>query len=228
MYGHQAHTVDPRDLPTYTIPEAARYLGVPAATVRYWSVGRGDCRPLIEAPCHSPTLLSFLNLTELFIVAAIRRKFQLPMSKVRKAIDFLLERILDPDEQRHPLISRMLATDEIDLFIDEWGSLISISQKGQMAIKEVIGDTLKQIERDDHGIPTSFPLYADPNHESPKIVINHGISGGRPVIAGTGFATEVIAERWKAGESIERLAQDYERKAAEIEEAVRCELRSAA
>lgn len=228
MYGHQAHTVDPRDLPTYTIPEAARYLRVPSATVRYWSVGRGDCRPLIEVPCHSPTLLSFLNLTELFIVAAIRRKFQLPMSKVRKAIDFLLERILDPDEQRHPLISRMLATDEIDLFIDEWGSLISISQKGQMAIKEVIGDTLKQIERDDHGIPTSFPLYTDPNHQSPKIVISHGISGGRPVIAGTGFATEVIAERWKAGESIERLAQDYERKAAEIEYVVWHEVGQAA
>ena len=212
----------------YTVSEAARYLRVPSATVRYWSVGRGDCRPLIEVPCHSPTLLSFLNLTELLIVAAIRRKFQLPMSKVRKAIDFLLGKILDAAEQRHPLLSRRLATDESDLFIDELGSLISISQSGQMAIKEVISATLQQIERDDHGIPITFPLYTGPNHESLKIVISHGISGGRPVIAGTGFATEVIAERWKAGEPIERLAQDYERKAAEIEYVVWHEIGQAA
>ena len=47
------------------------------------------------------------------------------------------------------------------------------------------------------------------------------------MIAGTGLATEVIAERYKAGESIEELARDYERKAEEIEEAVRCELQAA-
>ena len=29
-----------RELPTYTISEAAHYLSVPAATIRYWSVGR--------------------------------------------------------------------------------------------------------------------------------------------------------------------------------------------
>ena len=46
---------------------------------------------------------------------------------------------------------------------------------------------------------------------------------GRPVIAGTGLATQVIFERYKAGESVRELAYDYERSDAEIEEAIRCE-----
>ena len=44
----------------------------------------------------------------------------------------------------------------------------------------------------------------------------------------TGLATEVIAERYKAGETVAQLAQDYEREEAEIEELVRCELNVAA
>ena len=64
---------DPRELPSYTTSEAAHYLAVPAATIRYWSVGRDDYAPLIKVPKHVPTLLTFLNLTELHVLAAMRR-----------------------------------------------------------------------------------------------------------------------------------------------------------
>lgn len=36
---------DRRELPTYTISETTHYLSVPAATIRYWSVGRGSYLP---------------------------------------------------------------------------------------------------------------------------------------------------------------------------------------
>ena len=48
------------------------------------------------------------------------------------------------------------------------------------------------------------------------------------MIAGTGLATGLIAERYKAGESVHELARDYERSEGEIEEAIRCELPAAA
>lgn len=44
---------------------------------------------------------------------------------------------------------------------------------------------------------------------------------------GSGIPTAVIAERYKAGESIQDLAADYGRAPEEIEEAIRCELRLA-
>ena len=56
------------------------------------------------------------------------------------------------------------------------------------------------------------------------MVIDPHVSFGRPVLVGTGIPTAVIAERYKAGESIDELAGDYGRGPSEIEEAIRCEL----
>ena len=89
---------------------------------------------------------------------------------------------------------------------------------------------LKRIERDQHGIPIKlYPFTRSSiDHAPALVVIDPALSAGRPVITGTGLATEVIAERYKAGESVSDLAKDYERKEEEIEEAIRCELRLAA
>ncbi len=55
-------------------------------------------------------------------------------------------------------------------------------------------------------------------------MIDPEVQFGRPVLAGTGIPTLVIANRYKAGESITDLARDYDRPEAEIEEAIRYEL----
>jgi uncharacterized protein (DUF433 family) len=59
-------------------------------------------------------------------------------------------------------------------------------------------------------------------------VIDPRIAFGRPVLVGTGIPTAVVAERYKAGESVDDLAGDYGRDRLEIEEALRCELDVAA
>ena len=222
---------DPRWLPAYTILEAAHYLAVHPATVRYWAVGRGRYAPLIVTPKHSPTLLSFLNLAELHILASIRRVHAVKVPSIRKAIRFLKKRARRPVGRRHPLLSLDLDTDGADLFIEKCGGLTSISQSGQMATREIIGAALHRIERDPQGIPVRlYPFTrADDIKDAPAmIVIDPDLSAGRPVIAGTGLAVQLIAERYKAGESINDLVQDYERSHEEIEEAVRCELPAAA
>lgn len=62
--------------------------------------------------------------------------------------------------------------------------------------------------------------------EPRSIVIDPRVAFGRPVLAGTGIPTALVAERYKAGETMEDLAKDYERDRVDIEEAVRCELNS--
>lgn len=221
---------DPRELPTYTVAEAAHYLSVPNATVRYWATGQGEYESLIDVPVSKPTLLSFLNLVELHVLAAVRRKHSVPMPKVRAAIDYLKKNTLRKSDQRHPLISSVLETDGLDLFIQRYGELINISKDGQISMREILSAALHRIERDTKGIPIKlYPFTRNETVNAPSmVVIDPTLSAGRPVIAGTGLATEIIAERYKAGESIEDLALDYEREEAEIEEAVRCELRVAA
>ena len=60
------------------------------------------------------------------------------------------------------------------------------------------------------------------------MVIDPNVSFGRPVLAGTGIPTAVIAERFNAGETIAELIEDYNRTPTEIEEAIRCERQKSA
>jgi len=221
---------DLREQPSYTISEAAHYLNMPQATTRYWATGQGQYLPLIKVPDHKPVLLSFLNLVEMHVLAAIRREHAVPMPKVRAAIEWLEENTVDPADKRHPLISKQLDTDGLDLFVEQYGRLVNISQNGQVAMREVMSAALKRIERDLMGIPIKlFPFTRASIANAPTlVVIDPRLSAGRPVISGTGLSTEIIAERYKAGESVSELARDYEREADEIEEAIRCELQAAA
>ena len=213
-------------MPAYSVLEAAHYLGIPASTVRYWAAGRPDVsQALIAAAGIAPVSLSFINLVELHVLGAIRREHEISLPKVREAIQFLKRHY----KASHPLASHQLETDGLDLFVEQYGRLINISQDGQVAIREVLEASLKRIERDTAGMPIKlYPFTRSNLQHAPKlVVIDPALSFGRPVIAGTGLATEVIAERYKAGESVEDLVQDYGRPKAEIEEAIRCELEAA-
>ena len=230
MAGKDPHKNDIREMPAYTIAEAAQYLAVPSATIRYWSAGRDNRKPLINAAGKVPISLSFLNLTELHVLAAIRRRHKIRMPAVRRAIRYLAEHAQRPFDRRHPLVGRELETDGLDLFVERYGHLVNISQAGQTAMRAIVGAALRRIERDPRGIPVKlYPFTRASVDDAPAlVVINPALSAGRPVLAGTGLATRVIAERYKAGESVNELARDYRRDNAEIEEAIRCELRSAA
>ena len=216
---------DRRTMPGYSVAEAAHYLGIPTSTVRYWAAGRvGVSQPLIEAAVRAPVVLSFLNLVELHVLGAIRREHEVSLPKVRIAIEFLKQH-----KSGHPLASHELETDGLDLFVEQYGQLINISSAGQIAMREILETSLRRIERDNAGTPIKlYPFTRSDIRRAPKlIVIDPQLSFGRPVIAGTGLSTEIIAERYKAGESMDSLAQDYGRKEAEIEEAIRCELKAA-
>jgi len=216
---------DIRELPSYGVSEAAHYLNVAPPTLRYWA-GQDEYPGLVTPAAIKPLVFSFLNLVELHVLATIRRTHAVSMPKVRDAIKYLEQYY----GKNHPLISQELQTDGLDLFIEEYGRLVNISQSGQHAMREVLEAALQRIERDRAGIPIKlYPFTRSSIENAPAVVvINPSLSAGRPVISGTGVATEVIAERYKAGDSIETLARDYERTAEEIEEAIRCELQAAA
>ena len=88
---------------------------------------------------------------------------------------------------------------------------------------------LRRVERDDSGLPIKlYPYIRKRALDEPKlVVIDPYVAFGRPVITGTGIPTAIVAERYKAGESVEDLSQDYGRDALEIQEAIRCELGAA-
>ena len=106
------------------------------------------------------------------------------------------------------------------------GALINASQHGQMAMREVLKDFLKRIKRDAQGFPKKlYPFTRNANiREHPvSIEINPVVSFGRPVLIGTSIRTEILVERFLAGESTAELAKDYGREEKDIEEAIRYE-----
>lgn len=221
---------DPRELPAYSLIEAAHYIRVPSATLRSWvrgrhyptDTGQKFFRPLITLPDADSPALSFVNLVEAHVLAAIRKDHGIQLRKVRRALRYV-ERNLGT---KHPLADQRFETDGLDLFIDQYGDLINASQEGQLALRALLEARLKRIVRDPAGM--AIKLYPFTRRESPDqpkyIVIDPKISFGRPVLVGTGISTAVVAERYKAGDSIAALADDYARPTEEIEEAIRCEL----
>ncbi len=229
IYGGQ----DPREMPAYSIPEAAHYLQMPPSTLRWWvkgwtyrtEAGERFSPPLLALPTlpdRGPLVLSFVNIVEAHVLDALRRGHRLAMSKVREALSYLEAHFPAP----HPLANQKFETDGVDLFLDKYGQLINLSQDGQLAMRDVLQVYLTRIERDAAGAPVKLYLFTRARQaDEPKVVvIDPYVSFGRPVLVGTGIPTAVIAERYKAGESIEALAEDYERPPRDIEEAIRCEL----
>jgi hypothetical protein len=102
---------DRREVPKYTVTEAALYLGLKPRTVHTWFFGRsyhvaGEklfWSPVAIPADHNPRgpSLSFYNLAEAHVLSSTRG-FNISMKSIRKAMDNLV--LLYPTS--HPLISR--------------------------------------------------------------------------------------------------------------------------
>lgn len=224
---------DPRDVPTYTVADAAYYLGIPKATLRSWVAGRhypiADgkrfFKPVIDAADTKRSRLSFINLVEAHVLSAIRREHSIDLRKIRQAINYLSERF----DSKHPLADHQFETDGLDLFVEKYGKLINITREGQLAMRTVLQSFLQRIKRDPQGAPVKLYLFTRKGEptEPFAVVVDPRISFGRPTLEGTNIPTSVLAERYKAGDSMEDLAEDYGRPKKEIEEAIRYELKAA-
>jgi uncharacterized protein (DUF433 family) len=232
--GMHSERDDLRLTPVYSVAEAAHYLRMPEETLRSWVAGRlypvagrsKRSRPLIQLDDPKKQYLSFINLVEAHVLAAIRRRYGVKLPKVRKALDYLRRQ----SRIERPLIDQTFQTDGLDLFVERYGELINASREGQRAMKEIIGVYLKRIERDAKGLPIRlYPFTRDNQAEAapqadPRVVVmNPAVSFGQPVIAGTGVPVSSVYERYKAGDSVADLALDYRLEISAIEEAIRCE-----
>lgn len=228
---------DVRSLPAYTLGDAARYLHIPPSTVRCWvlgqdyPVGHGEVKhlpPVIKAADEEQRMLSFTNLTELHVLSLTRREFKVPMPVVRKTIEFLKR---DMGVKR-PLAEIDLFTDRMDLFIERMGDYMSASGSKQIQPRTIVQGYLQRIERDQHGAPLKlYPLVRslrEKPDQQPVIEIDPSVAFGRPVLSHTGIRTSIILDRWKAGESMASIADDYDQPVALIEEVIRCETDRAA
>jgi len=214
------------ELPLYGLSEAALYLRIPMTTLEYWAFGRGRVSPLITVARKHPRAFSFMNLLECHMLASMRTLYDLRLPKIRRALAHLNK----TSRFKHPLIEEPLYTNRIDVLIKEIDKFINLSRGGQLAIPEIVGVHLERVEYDKTlGAFKFYPFVRERSAAEPKfIVIDPGLGFGKPVIAGTGISTAVIAARFNARESMPDLAKEYGLEEKQIEEAIRWETRAVA
>ena len=122
---------------------------------------------------------------------------------------------------RFPLLGRNFYLFGKNVVIKQAGQRLSLTRRGQLGFRHVMDRFLRRLELDEDKMPVRFAPIIDLNRKARAyIVMDPNLSGGRPVIKGTGIAAEIIAERRKSGESIARLAKDYRLSRRAIQEAV--------
>jgi uncharacterized protein (DUF433 family) len=226
---------DPRDLPAYTVREAAHYLRIPVSTLRSWVLGRdypvqgGTERfePVIALPSQDRSELSFTNLVEAHVLAAVRREHRVPLDRVRAALDYVRTRL----GVQRPLADVTFETDGSHLFLEQMGDLVNVSRGGQVAARAWLQASLKRIDRGRGRLAARLWLFtrSGPALDQPRVVVvDPRLQFGRPVLAGTGVPTAMLRDRYLAGESVGELAADYGCDPLMVEEAIRCELLDAA
>lgn len=223
------YSVDPKELPRYTVAEAARYVRMSETTLKSWVSGRSypvisgerQWNGLIHRPDGSDPRLSFSNLIEAHVLTALRKEYRVKMPQVRTALEYAREQ-LGVDRI---LLSKNLRVMTGNVFLHHLGKLVNVGRGGQEAMPEILQAYLERIEWDLQEAPVRmFPLTRDDYHSAPRLVtIDPVVAFGRPIVERKAITTSVIAERFKAGESMLEIAEDYDLEAFEVEEAIRYE-----
>ena len=205
---------DRREAPLYSVADVSLYLRVPEKTLRRWISAR-SYQPLITPADGTGKRLSFFNLVEAHILKATRQRDEVPMSAIRDALDFAAG-----EPSAHPLITKQFLTEGRYLFEEKLGQLINSSKHGQLAFDVIMRDHLERIDRDSLGYPSGLYPFVPNKPASKLIVIKPGVSSGVPTVSGTGISILIVYGRFKAGDTIPELADDYELSHEEIEDAI--------
>ena len=214
---------DPREMPAYSIAEAAHYLRIPASTVRAWTSGtttgkdpnKKQFDPVITPPLPDKADLSFNNLAEIFVLRSLR-EFQVRLEHIREAI----QSVREEKGYERPLIQEGFRTDGVHLFVDRLGELRDAVSR--QLLLPGMKRCLSRIEWEESLASRLYPFTREDTTKSVgrPVVIDYRRSYGRPIVDRLGITTSIVYSRWQAGDSIPALAKDYRCTRREIEETV--------
>jgi uncharacterized protein (DUF433 family) len=203
---------DLRQLPTYTIPEAATFLAIKPRTLFSWYEGNS---PILKSSgCYgSIHLLSYLDLEEAYRVWLLREKYDFSLQYLRKAMTNARTMF----HSQHPLRRADAVKECLDDLVYEQPArgkhparVTSIGDKpGQQILKEVADLFSERIVPDEGIFPWRFAATNREDRDIRPVSLNPRIMSGRLVIAGTRIPVGMLAGLKRAGAKVGEIAKDY-------------------
>lgn len=208
-----------RSEPMYTFGEAARLAGVSTTTVGNWllgySAGDRDIEPLFRSDSSQGPMVSFIQLIEIVVAGRFRKAQRVPLYRVRQAHENAQQQFHLEYPFAH-LRLEALGGHIVGWIREEPSMGIALDEPQQWTLPGLVLETVQQIQYIEELASRWWPQ----GKETP-IVVDPRISTGLPVIEDTGVTVQILHKRWKAGQGIDFLANDFKLKAPVVESALR-------
>lgn len=193
-------------VPNYRIREAARYAHLSSQTVAKWHRKPGSNRKSPLSVKATGASLSYLQLIEVAVVSSFR-KAGVTLKKIAAAREYLAKQL----EAEFPFAEYRFKTDGKDLWMDYAQfeasagdkTLLAASQGGQLAWGDIIGRLQEFDYENDCGLAIRWHVAG----RDANVIIDPRIQFGAPSVEGV--ATWAFKGRWKAGEEIDDIADDF-------------------
>lgn len=186
-------------LPAYRIAAAAKYAEISPQTVSHWHRGPGGAAGLPERTPRAA--LSYLQLIEVAVVAAFRRK-GVSLKKIRRAREYaaqMFEKEFPFAQMEFVRAGRELLLELGDVLPGREKGAVVASQWGQRAWEEL----LPEFDYENDDLATRW-FVRGKNH---PVLIDPRISFGAPTVRGV--PTWAIKGRREAGETINEIVDEF-------------------
>ena len=214
--------------PLYGFADADYLANVSRGTAKRWLAGyayydtRGQqvVQPPVTPGVQGEESVSFADLVEIAAIGRLKETgFSLRMIReiVRNCQEIL--------RVQRPLTTLRFKTGGHEVFVDRGDVLLEVGRKKRMqAWNEVLDPFLQELDYDANQLVARWwPL-----GRSTPVVIDPQYGFGFPVVAKSGVRTEIILERFRAGDLKEQISADFNIEQVHVERALQFELQRAA
>ena len=209
--------------PLYSFAEADRIARVTPNTSRrwlkgysFWYDGENRTMPPVTWTSETKDAVTFVDLMEVATIDKLRKKgFSFKqIRKINATARFYLRK-------PRPLVTETFKVKGRDIFVDEgFGILVNVGyEAGMQAWDEILDPFLDTVEYEGEIVRRWWPL-----GKEFAVLIDPDYGFGLPVVEGVGVRTEIIAERYRAGDSIDEIAYDFDVTPKQIDDALQWEM----
>ncbi len=210
----------------FTLRESAAYLDVPTSTLHQWvRPSDGPGLVTIFPRAGRSATVPFVGFAEAYVLSVLRHA-GVPMQRIRPAVSRLSEEFgLD-----HALASQRVYTDGAELIFDyasasDDDALLTVVRTGQEHLTEVIRGYLKRISYGGDGWAEQIQL---PAYTAAGVIVDPDRAFGQPLVIHGGARVEDLVDRFRAGDSVSDIAEDFGVPQDEVEDVIRVATRLAA